>query len=126
MRKIKSAKTKPEEILGKKMWSLGLRYRRKSRLPGKPDFVFARNKTVVFVDGDFWHGKDWTPEKAKFKNNRDFWIAKIQRNIERDEEVNKNLKELGWHVIRFWESDIKKSPDLCAQQVLNVLKGRLQ
>lgn len=89
---------------------MGLRYRKNVRnLPGKPDIVFPSVKVVVFCDGDFWHGRNWQvlQEKLLHGTNSDYWIAKIQRNMERDLLNNEILKRDGWLVIRVWEKDIK-------------------
>ena len=102
MRANKSKGTKPELVLAKAMWALGLRYRKNSgSIFGKPDFSFKKYKVAVFVDGEFWHGKDWEQKKAEIKGNREFWIAKIERNIQRDIEVTGRLKAEGWMVLRF-------------------------
>ena len=102
MRSNKSTGTKPELVLAKAMWALGLRYRKNSgSIFGKPDFSFKKYKVAVFVDGEFWHGKDWEQKKAEIKGNREFWIAKIERNIQRDIEVTGRLKAEGWTVLRF-------------------------
>ena len=93
MQSNKSKGTKPELVLAKAMWALGLRYRKNSgSIFGKPDFSFKKYKVAVFVDGEFWHGKDWEQRKAEIKGNREFWIAKIERNIRRDIEVTDRLK----------------------------------
>lgn len=102
MQANKSKGTKPELLLAKSMWQLGLRYRKNNKTVfGKPDFSFKKYKVAVFVDGEFWHGKDWEIRKADIKSNREFWIAKIERNIQRDEEVTGRLKAEGWTVFRF-------------------------
>lgn len=77
-------------------------------MPGSPDFVFDDHGVVVFCDGDFWHGKNWTPAKCKIKNNRKLWVDKLATNIARDQRNNRDLMRRGWFVLRYWESDIKK------------------
>ncbi len=107
MKKIKSKNTKPEIILRKALWSKGYRFRTHvSILPGKPDIVIAKYRLAIFVDGEFWHGHRWDEKKEKIKSNRGFWIPKIERNIQRDDEVNEQLDALGWTVIRFWQHKI--------------------
>ena len=102
MRSNKSTGTKPELMLAKAMWALELRYQKNSgSIFGKPDFSFKKYKVAVFVDREFWHGKDWEQKKAEIKGNREFWIAKIERNIQRDIEVTGRLKAEGWMVLRF-------------------------
>jgi DNA mismatch endonuclease (patch repair protein) len=104
--------TKPELMLRKELWRNGLRFRKNVKdLPGKPDIVFTRSRIVVFCDGDFWHGRNWEERKNKLKSgaNADYWIAKIQANIDRDIRNTKILEDSGWQVIRFWEHDIKQN-----------------
>lgn len=122
MRAIRSSGSKIERILGKEMWKRGCRYRKNDKsIVGKPDFVFKRKKIAVFCDGEFWHGKDWDIRKKNIKTNREFWINKIEGNINRDERVNQSLKENGWKVIRFWGEDILRNPEKCAELVLKEL-----
>jgi DNA mismatch endonuclease, patch repair protein len=88
-------------------------WRRKSKLPGRPDFVFTRKKLVVFVDGDFWHGN---PKKFRLpKSNCDYWRNKILRNRIRDREINMTLRKMGWKVVRFWESSLKDEEAVMAK-----------
>ncbi|MBF1299101.1 MAG: very short patch repair endonuclease [Neisseria sp.] len=125
MRSNKSTGTKPELVLAKAMWALGLRYRKNSgSIFGKPDFSFKKYKVAVFVDGEFWHGKDWEQKKAEIKGNREFWIAKIERNIQRDIEVTGRLKAEGWTVLRFWSNDVIKNTICCAEKVKEIVQAR--
>ncbi|WP_314378802.1 very short patch repair endonuclease [Neisseria elongata] len=125
MQSNKSKGTKPELVLAKAMWALGLRYRKNSgSIFGKPDFSFKKYKVAVFVDGEFWHGKDWEQRKAKIKGNREFWIAKIERNIRRDMEVTGRLKAEGWTVLRFWSNDVVKDTTSCAEKVKEIIRAR--
>ncbi len=104
--------TKPELLVRHELWKKGLRYRKNvSGLPGVPDLVFSRARVAVFCDGDFWHGKDWIIRKPKLArgNNSRYWIAKIERNMERDGENNLLLQKNGWVVLRFWESEIRNN-----------------
>ena len=103
------AGTKPELLLRRALWKKGLRYRTNcTDLPGKPDIVFRRSRVVIFVDGDFWHGRTWPTLKAKLRrgHNADYWIRKIERNAARDRERNRTLRAAGWVVLRVWESDV--------------------
>jgi len=110
MRGIRSQNTKIEVMVGKALWRKGYRYRKNNKsVYGTPDFTFKKYKLAIFCDSNFWHGKDWGNLSKKLKTNREFWIKKIERNIERDKKVNKELKKLGWVVLRFWESDIEKN-----------------
>ena len=125
MRSNKSTGTKPELVLAKAMWALGLRYRKNSgSIFGKPDFSFKKYKVAVFVDGEFWHGKDWEQKKAEIKGNREFWIAKIEHNIQRDIEVTGRLKAEGWTVLRFWSNDVIKNTICCAEKVKEIVQAR--
>lgn len=109
MKRIRSKNTKPEVALRKVIWHLGFRYRcHDPTLPGKPDLAFRGLKIAVFVDGDFWHGHDWEAKKQRLKTNANFWIPKIERNIQRDQEVNAALADRGWQVVRIWEHELKK------------------
>lgn len=81
------------------------------------DIVFKKQKLAIFCDSKFWHGYDWEHQKETIKSNRSFWIPKIERNIMRDIEVNKNLKEEGWTVLRFWEDRIKKDIIKCIKEI---------
>ena len=120
MSRIRATNTKPEIIFKKTIWHSGLRYRRCSRkFLGKPDIVFIKYKLVVFIDGAFWHGYNWKEKQHSIKTNRDFWLPKIQRNIQRDKEVNRFYRERGWTVLRFWDHEIKKNLGTCVKQVLD-------
>jgi len=126
MSKIKSNDTTPEQILGKKLWSLGLRYRKNFKsLPGKPDIVITRGKLAIFVDGEFWHGYQWRSKKKRLKSNRKYWVRKIEGNILRDRKYRNTLRKLGWKVIRFWEHQIKNDLDECVDVVLQNLLSEL-
>ena len=116
MQHIKAKDTKIEVILRKALWSKGYRYRKNyKKLPGHPDIVLTKYKIAIFCDGEFFHGKDWEVLRSRLEksNNSEFWISKISRNRERDDEVNKQLLFKGWTVIRFWGTDIKNNIDEC-------------
>lgn len=120
MKNIRSKDTSIENLLRKALWHRGYRYRKNyNKLPGKPDIVLTKYKIAIFCDGEFFHGKDWEILKPRLEksDNGDYWINKISRNKERDEEVNKKLLFLGWTVIRFWGKDIKKNLDQCIQVI---------
>ena len=120
MRNIHSKDTRIELILRKELWKKGYRYRKNySLLPGKPDIVLTKYKIVIFCDGEFFHGKNWEKlrEHLKGSNNSKFWINKIARNIDRDDETDKKLRAMGWTVLRFWGEDIKKHTDECIQVI---------
>ena len=120
MKNIKSKDTQIELILRRALWGKGYRYRKNyDKLPGHPDIVLTRYKIAIFCDGEFFHGKDWDhlKEKLKESNNGEFWTNKILKNIERDEKVNKELRFLGWIVLRFWGNDIKKNTGECIKTI---------
>lgn len=120
MKNIRSQDTKIEVILRHALWNKGYRYRKNYRqLPGKPDIVLTKYKIAIFCDGEFFHGKDWEVLKPRLEksNNGKYWIIKITRNRERDDEVNKKLQFEGWTVIRFWGNDIKNDVDECVRVV---------
>ena len=120
MKNIKNKDTGIEVTLRKALWEKGYRYRKNDRrLPGKPDIVLTKYKIAIFCDGEFFHGKDWGVLKPRLEksNNSEFWISKISRNRERDDEINKKLLFEGWTVIRFWGNDIKKHTDECVRVV---------
>lgn len=120
MKHIKSKDTSIEIKLRKELWSRGYRYRKNSKyLPGKPDIVLTKYKIAIFCDSEFFHGKDWEVLKPRLENsnNSEYWIKKISQNMERDEEINKELLVHGWTVIRFWGKDILKNVDECVRVV---------
>lgn len=110
MAAIHSASTKPELKLRHTLWRLGFRYRVNDKnLPGKPDIVFPKHHTVIFVHGCFWHGHKGCPYYTVPKTNTDFWVAKVARNQERDQEVWRQLEAKGWEVVIVWECELKKN-----------------
>jgi len=118
MQAVKHKGSKIETMLGKALWAKGLRYRKNNKkVFGKPDFTFKKLKIAIFVDGEFWHGKDWENRKHDHKTNVSFWHQKIERNIERDNEVNEKLKSKGWKVLRFWGKEIEKNLSDCVEKI---------
>lgn len=125
MKAVKSKGSKIETTLAKEMWKNGIRYRKNySKLVGKPDFAITKHKIAVFCDSEFWHGKDWETKKYEIKSNRDFWVQKIQRNIDRDIEVTKELNAQGWIVLRFWGKQILKNTQACIDKILEAVNSR--
>ena len=117
MKAIKSHDTKIEVLLRKSLWHQGIRYRKNFKVCScKPDIVLTKYKIAIFCDGDFWHGK--TTEKYTIKTHANYWNEKIKRNVERDLENTIELRDNGWTVLRFWESDIKKNIDMCVETVM--------
>lgn len=130
MRNVRSQDTSAEIALRRALWHRGYRYRKNvSGLPGKPDIVMTRYRIAIFVDGEFWHGKSYDGgdypgrkyhslrEQLEHSNNSEFWTSKIERNMQRDLEVEADLNGLGWTVIRFWSRDVLKDPEGCADVV---------
>lgn len=127
--KNKRSDTQHELILRRELWRCGLRYRKNvEALPGKPDIVFSVARVVVFCDGDFWHGRNWRRLKSKLKygTNANYWLAKIASNIKRDKCITRSLEKMGWHVIRVWETDIKKDPVAVALLIKKAIIARLR
>jgi DNA mismatch endonuclease (patch repair protein) len=123
MSAIRSNNTKPEIFLRKALWRRGLRFRVHYKLlVGKPDIVFTRVKTVVFCDGDYWHGHNWAIRglpslEAELAGYSEYWRNKILKNVRRDLENTKKLESDGWEVLRFWGSDIKRDVDYYADLI---------
>lgn len=120
MQHIKSKDTSIEVLLRKSLWSKGYRYRKNyDKLPGKPDIALTKYKIAIFCDSEFFHGKDWEVLKPRLEksNNSQYWISKISKNRERDDEINKRLLFEGWTVIRFWGKDIVKNVDECVRVI---------
>ena len=110
MSQIRSKNTKPEEIVRKFLFSKGFRYRKNDKkLPGKPDIVLPKYKTIIMVNGCFWHKHEGCKYFVWPKNNAEFWKEKINRNIERDYINQLELRNLGWKVIIVWECELKKA-----------------
>lgn len=125
MQAVKSKNSQLEISLGKALWSRGYRYRKNDKqVFGKPDFTFKKYRIAIFCDSEFWHGKDWEVRKLDHKTNKDFWLPKIERNIERDNEVNAELTQTGWVVLRFWGKDIMKDIDKCVNQIEDAISKR--
>lgn len=128
MQAVRSRGSKIEVLLMKALWGRRLRFSKNDdSVFGKPDIVFKQKKIAVFVDSEFWHGKDWKKHKKDHKTNKAFWINKIERNIERDKKVNRKLKKEGWKVIRIWGKQILKQTEKCIEKVeriVNDTKGK--
>ncbi len=124
MSRIPSKNTKPEESVRKYLFSQGFRYRKNvSSLPGKPDIVLPKYKTVVFVNGCFWHGHKGCKWFVPPKTNTEFWSAKFQYNIERDKKNYTKLEEMGWKVLIVWECEIRhKNPEETFQRLVYEVK----
>jgi DNA mismatch endonuclease (patch repair protein) len=122
----KAKDTAPEMLLRKALWSRGVRYRlHVSHLLGKPDIVFLKERVLVFIDGDFWHGRNWDEleKKLRHRANAEYWIAKIQYNITRDHEQTLALEQQGWTVVRIWETEVIKSIEETVGKIMIALKS---
>lgn len=118
MSKVKLKGGKAERLLAKRLWHLGYRYRKNDkRLPGSPDVAILRYHIAVFVDGEFWHGKDWETRKERLKSNREYWIEKIEENMARDVRNDQKLRNVGWVPIHFWEKEVIKNLDACVAEI---------
>lgn len=123
MSRIPSKNTKPEEIVRKYLFKNGFRYRKNvSTLPGKPDIVLPKYKTVVFVNGCFWHCHQGCKWFVPPKTNTEFWNAKFEYNVNRDKRNYRKLKELGWKIIIVWECEIRHGD---RESALNKLKDTI-
>jgi len=125
MQAVKSSGSMIERILAKTLWHKGYRYRKNDKTVfGKPDLTFKKKRIAIFVDSEFWHGKDWDSKKHEIKSNQEFWYSKIERNIERDKEVTEFLVKNGWTVLRFWGNDILKNLDSCIRRIEGVINEK--
>ncbi len=117
MSHIRSKNTKIEIRMRTALWHAGIRYRKNHKgLPGNPDIAITKYHIAVFCDSGFWHGRDYEMRK-KPQTNSEYWKKKIERNMTRDREVERQLKALGWTVLRFWDKDIQKDLEGCVQTV---------
>lgn len=123
MQRVKSKDSEIEKILRNALWNKGYRYRKNVKdVFGHPDIVFKSKKVAIFCDSEFWHGYDWERKKNAIKTRQDFWIPKIERNMQRDKEVNMKLSEEGWTVLRFWGTEIKKQTENCVKEIEKCIK----
>ena len=125
MKAVRNKDSKIELLLRKELWSRGLRYRKNVKsIYGKPDIAFIGKKIAVFCDSEFWHGYAWEIYQEDFRSNQDFWIPKIERNMQRDREVNEKLRSQGWIVLRFWGREILSHTEQCADQIEHAINCR--
>lgn len=125
MSRIRSKETKPEIMFRKALWACGVRYRKNvKKLPGSPDVVMRKYKIAVFIDGEFWHGYKWHEKKKQVKTNAGFWIPKIERNIQRDQENTARLLAMGYTVYRFWQDEVRKELMGCILQILSDIEHK--
>ena len=120
MSRIRGKDTSIEVALRKALWAKGYRFRKNYKeLPGRPDIALTKYRIAIFCDSEFFHGKDWGKLKQKLEKgkNPEYWVSKIERNIERDHEKDTLLKGKGWTVIHFWGKDIEKDIDGCIKVI---------
>lgn len=122
MSKVKLKGGRAETALAKALWQRGYRYRRNDkRLPGSPDIAILKYQIAVFVDGEFWHGKDWETRKDRLKRNREYWIEKIEENMARDMRDDRLLTQIGWTPIHFWEKEVMRDLPACIAEIEDVV-----
>lgn len=121
MSRIRSKNTEPELVLYRKLKEAGLKFKKHYSLPGKPDAVFLTEKLVIFVDGEYWHGKGFSKWKNKLSQ---FWLDKINSNIKRDRIIRRRLRKDGWQIFRVWGKDIIREPDKYLQEIRSLISER--
>ena len=126
MQHIRSTDTSIEINLRKALWHEGIRYRKNYKeLPGKPDIAITKYRIAIFCDSSFWHGRDFDKKKP-VDTNHEYWDSKIKKNMKRDLDVNRQLKEMGWLVLRFWDIEINKQLEMCVNTVLEgIIEARI-
>lgn len=126
MSKIRGRNTKPEMILRSKLFKEGFRFRvHQKNLPGKPDIVLQKYKTVIFVHGCFWHYHKYCKEGRIPLSNIDFWKTKLGKNVQRDDQHKLQLEKIGWHVITIWECEIENKMDAVLINIIQTLKSQV-
>lgn len=126
MSRVKLKGGKAETTLAKALWHRGYRYSKNDkRLPGSPDIAILRHHIAIFVDGEFWHGKDWETQKNRLKSNREYWIEKIEENIARDHQNDRLLLQAGWTPIHFWEKEVIKNISECVAEIEETILAQL-
>jgi DNA mismatch endonuclease (patch repair protein) len=129
MKRVRRERTTDEKLLYAALKRLKLRLRRNVKtLPGKPDLVVQGSRLSIFVDGDFWHGREWFKHRRAPKANRKFWIDRFESNKRRDVRVDRHLRRLGWAVVRVWGSAVRRDADKVAHQIfrriLRIRRGK--
>lgn len=125
MASVKLKQGDAEIALAKALWHKGYRYRLNyKKLPGSPDIAILKYNIAVFVDGEFWHGKDWETKKPKLKRNREYWIEKIEENMARDKRTSTELLEMGWIPLHFWSKEVTKELLECLDTIDFVIREK--
>ena len=126
MSHVKTKRNSAEVMIAKSLWHRGYRYRLNYKaLPGSPDIALTKYRIAIFIDGEFWHGKDFEQRKNKLKNNKDYWIEKIQENIDRDLRNDKLLRQMDWYPIHFWSNDVIKYCNQCIDEIIYTIEDRI-
>ena len=122
MKALSHKKSKVESVLAKALWHKGYHYRLNyKKLPGTPDIALTKYRIAIFVDGEFWHGKDFDKNKEKLKNNKSYWIEKIEENIQRDIRNDNLLRQMDCVPIHFWSNDVKKYLNYCIEEIEDII-----
>jgi len=125
MQAVKNKDSKIELKLRQALYSKGYRYRKNyTKIYGKPDIIFTKQKIVIFCDSEFWHGYNWEERKKDFKSHTEFWIPKIEQNMQRDKDVSANLEADGYIVLRFWGKQIEKDIDKVVNEIEKAINSR--
>ena len=125
MSHVKTKRNSAEVMIAKSLWHRGYRYRLNYKaLPGSPDIALTKYRIAIFIDGEFWHGKDFEQRKNKLKNNKAYWIEKIQENIDRDLRNDKLLRQMDWYPIHFWSNDVIKYCNQCIDEIIYTIEDR--
>ena len=126
MQAVKNKGSEIEKILQEALLSKGYSFNvNDTTVFGKPDIVFPKEKIAIFCDSEYWHGWNWEVKKNEIKSNQEFWIKKIEKNMERDREVNEFLESKGWIVLRFWGIEIKKNTEECVKKIEKKCEGKM-
>ena len=126
MSKVKLKGGKAETLLAKSLWHQGYRYRKNDKkLPGSPDIAILKHRIAVFIDGEFWQGKDWENRKMRRKSNREYWIEKIEENMARDLRNDQLLTQAGWTPIHFWEKEVMKNLATCIAEIEETIHAQM-
>ena len=128
MSSIRGKDTVAELAIRRRLWVNGFRYRVHPKMVGRPDIVFLSHKIAIFIDGDLWHGNSWRVRglpslEAQFPTRTEWWVSKIQRNMERDRLVTEQLIKAGWTVLRYWESTVLSNPNVVAKEIAERVRG---
>ncbi len=122
MSKIKSENTSPEVFVFRELKNMGIKFKKHYKTHGKPDIAFPKQKIAVFINGEFWHGRNFKNYQNKLQ---EFWVKKISLNILRDKNNYKKLKNEGWVIIKIWDKDLKKNPQREIKKITKALKINL-